>query len=538
MPTLDWLGKKAVLNHHREVPFRLLKNDPELSAGDQESGNLLVQGDNLLALKALLPYYAGRVKCIYIDPPYNTGNENWAYNDAVNGPEMKKWLGAVVGRDDLSRHDKWLCMMYPRLSLLRQFLRQDGVIFISIDDNEAHNLRLLMDEIFGSQNFISTFVWQKRASPDNDETFATAIHDYIICYSKNRQKCNFNRLPRTEEMDARYENPDNDSRGPWTSSDLTRREYREHDYYPIRLPSGREVLPAAGRSWSIPRENFQALVEDNRIWFGPRGDSMPRRKRFLTEVSTGIVPTTWWPKDTFGDNQMAKRDLRQILFEVADLFPTPKPVPLLEKIFQIATNPGDLVLDSFAGSGTTGHAVIAMNKAAGEAPKRRFILIEMDSAICRDVTAERIRRVILGYENSKEAKKAPIKGLGGGFQYCVLDAPLFDESGKIEKRVTFADLAHHVFFAETGSPLAKKPDGKKTPLIGVFQGTAFYLLFNGILGDRSVNGGNVLTSAVLAALPSHNGPRVIFGEGCRLGPDRLKRENITFRQIPYDIKVT
>jgi adenine-specific DNA-methyltransferase len=295
MPTLDWIGKKAVLNHHREVSYRLLKCDSKLSVGDPGSGNLLVEGDNLLALKALLPYYAGQVKCIYIDPPYNTGNENWVYNDAVNSPEIRAWLGKVVGREaeDLSRHDKWLCMMYPRLALLRDMLREDGAIFVSIDDNEVQNLRALLDEIFGSRNFVASFIWQKRRSPDNDETFSTPVHDYILSYARDKSQRRFNRLRRTEEADARYSNPDNDPRGPWTSSDLTRREYREHDFYPITLPSGRQVRPAAGRSWSVPPESFEGFRHDNRIWFGPTGDSMPRRKRFLSEVSEGIVPTTW-----------------------------------------------------------------------------------------------------------------------------------------------------------------------------------------------------------------------------------------------------
>jgi len=220
MPTLDWIGKKAVLDHHRQVPYRLLKCDASLSAGDSDSGNLLIQGDNLLAFKALLPYYAGKVKCIYIDPPYNTGNEKWVYNDAVNSPEMQRWLGKVVGAEaeDLSRHDKWLCMMYPRLSLLKDFLTEDGAIFISIDDNEVQNLRAIMDEIFGPRNFIATVIWQKMDSPKNTAIHLSEDHDYIVLYARNGDKWRPNKLQRTEAMVARYKNPENDPRGPWLLS--------------------------------------------------------------------------------------------------------------------------------------------------------------------------------------------------------------------------------------------------------------------------------------------------------------------------------
>lgn len=568
MPTLNWIGKEAVINHHLDVPFHLLKDVPELGSGDPGSGNLIVEGDNLLALKALLPYYKGKVKCICIDPPYNTGNEGWAYNDNVRSPAIQKWLGETVGKEGetLDRHDRWLCMMYPRLALLREFLSEDGSIWITLDDNEIHALRYVMDEVFGRQNFIATFVWQKRASPDNDETFATAVHDYVCCYARQKDRCQFNRLPRTEEADARYENLDADDRGPWTSSDLTRREYREHDYYPIKLPSGREVLPAAGRSWSVPKSSFEQLVAENRIWFGPRGDSMPRRKRFLTDVSTGIVPTTWWVKEMFGDNQAAKRLVRVLFPDVQDIFSTPKPPDLIERILQIATNPGDLVLDSFAGSGTTGHAVLKMNASAerpgvrqssgalegqetlesaggpahsktqapAEAPQRRFILVEMDEKIAPDITRERVKRVAEGYTN---AKKEAVSGLGGGFRYVRLGETLFDEHGRInEGQVRFADLARHVYFTETGEPLPKERVSAKTPLLGIHHGRAVYLLYNGILKDKSVDGGNVLTSETLAHLPPHDGPKVVYAAGCRFSKARLEREGITFKQTPYAVR--
>lgn len=537
MPTLDWIGKSAVLNHHREVPFRLLRSDPAFSVGDPDSGNMLVQGDNLLALKALLPYYAGRVKCIYIDPPYNTGNEGWVYNDATNSPEMRRWLGAVVGRDDLSRHDKWLSMMFPRLSLLWEFLSEDGSIWISMDDSEAAHLRCLCDEVFGRENFIATNVWQKRYSRENREAIGD-VHEYLFLYAKQpeRFKKTRNRVSLDEKQRALYKNPNNDLRGPWQSITLTAQGWRPNQMYEIIAPNGTRHTPPEGRCWSTLEANFQALLRDNRVWFGANGNGVPREIHFLSEAE-GLVPWTWWPHEDVGHTDEARKAIQSIL-GTQTAFDTPKPVRLIERVLQIATNPGDLILDSFAGSGTTGHTVLAMNRAAGAAEKRRFILVEMDDRICREVTAERLRRVINGYDTGRETQRTTVDGLGGGFRFASLDAPLFDESGRIGERVRFADLAHHVFFAETGAPLPAVSNARRSALLGVYRDTAYYLLFNGILGDRTVNGGNVLTSSVLTSLPAHDGPRVIFGEGCRLGPDRLNREGITFRQIPYDIKVS
>ncbi|MFH1922520.1 MAG: site-specific DNA-methyltransferase [Planctomycetota bacterium] len=526
MPTLDWIGKKAVVNHHREVPYHLLKCDGKLSVGDPGSGNLLVQGDNLLALKALLPYYAGRVKCIYIDPPYNTGNENWVYNDAVNSPEIRKWLGRVVGAEaeDLSRHDKWLCMMYPRLVLLRDFLRSDGAIFVSIDDNELWKLRAIMDEVFGPRNFVANVVWQKRTSPDMRLSFSTA-HDCVVVYAQNAARVAFNRIPKTAKQAAQYKNPDNDPRGPWVSSDYTAQGYRPNQMYEITTPGGTVYKPPTGVCWKNVESVFLELVRDGRIWFGKEGKSMPRRKTFLSE-SPGNAVWTWWPNDEVGHTQEAKKELDALLGEEQP-FDTPKPTRLVKRILEIAADKNSLVLDSFAGSGTTGHAVLDLNRADGGS--RRFILVEMEEAICQTVTAQRLTRAIQGHND--------LPALGGGFRYCRLGPPVFDETGNIRPGVTFAELAAHVYFTETGEPVPKRSNGKSA-LLGVHNGKAVYLLFNGILGDRSPGGGNVLTNAVFKVLPAHDGQRVIYGEGCRLGKARLKREGIVFKQIPYGIKVS
>jgi adenine-specific DNA-methyltransferase len=503
MPTLNWIGKESVVNHHQQVPFHLLEDVPSLACGEPGDGNLIVQGDNLVALKALLPYYAGQVKCIYIDPPYNTGNEGWVYNDNVNSPVIREWLGKVVGKEDetLDRHDRWLCMMYPRLALLRQFLREDGAIFISIDDNEMRALRYVMDEIFGAHNFIANVIWQKMDSPKNTAIHLSEDHDYILIYAKDEGIWRPKKLPRTEAMVARYKNPDNDARGPWLLSDLAARNFYAQGRYSITTPSGRVIEgPPAGSYWRISKDRFDELERDGRIWWGKSGNNRPGIKRFLSEVQAGVVPQTLWLWKDVGSTRNAKQELSQVMVAGAsqDLFITPKPTLLLERILQISTEPGDLVLDSFAGSGTTGHAVLKLNQAAPDVEPRRFILVEIESNIARDVTAERVRRVAEGYTN---AKGESVEGLDGGFCFCELGEPLFDEDGKIRETVSFTDLARHVYFTETGEPLPRErvPD---TPFLGACRGVAIYLLYNGILGDRSANGGNVLTRPALSLPPA------------------------------------
>jgi site-specific DNA-methyltransferase (adenine-specific)/adenine-specific DNA-methyltransferase len=531
MPTLDWIGKKAVANYHRHVPFHLLKDVPELSIGDPGSGNLIVEGDNLLALKALLPYYAGQVKCIYIDPPYNTGNEGWVYNDNVNSKEMQEWLGKVVGdeNEDLTRHDKWLCMMYPRISILHSLLKHDGVIFVSIDDVEHAHLRLIMDEIFGSHNFLANFVWQSKDTPGNNSSGVAETHNHIIAYKKSDDFLP-NLLARNEKQIASYTNPDNDHRGPWLPTPLTRVEHRDRDYYPIKNLVGKDIWPPKGSSWRRPPAKMKELAADNRIWWGKDGDAQfPMEKKFISEVKEGVVNQTWWPYDFAGSTRNASAELKE-LFTGSKNFDTPKPSQLLKVIIQLSCKANDIILDSFAGSGTTGHAILQLNKDGGN---RKFILVEMDPKISRDITTERVKRVIEGYKNAKGEK---VEGLGGGFRFATLGEPLFDEKGNIRNTVRFAELARHVYFTETGEPLPKQPKAS-SPLIGVCNGTAIYLLYNGILKDKSPDGGNVLTTNILQHLPKHEGSKVVYGTACRLGTERLRREGIVFKQLPYKLKV-
>ncbi len=501
MPILDWLNKDTAVNTAKQVPYRLLQAVPELSAGDPNNQNMLIEGDNLDALKALLPLYAGQVKCIYIDPPYNTKS-------------------AFEHYDDNLEHSQWLSMIYPRLEILRELLAEDGSIWITLDDNEAHYLKIVADEIFGRRNFVANIAWQKKYSPGNNQKGISSDLDHILAYSKNVNLWDWNLLPRSEKQDKAYKNPDDDKRGLWKASDLTRAEYRERDFYPITTPSGKQVWPADGRSWSRPPEEIDRLRADNRLWFGPKGDAKPSLKRFLTEVQSGIVSKAIWFRDEVGDNELAKKEAK--VLNTNDIFSTPKPERLLERVLLISTNPGDLVLDSFLGSGTTAAVAHKMN--------RRYIGIEMGEH-AHTHCQPRLAKVIEG-EQGGISKAVNWQG-GGGFHYYRLGPSVFDEFGAIRPEVRFADLATHLWFLETKQPLQKQTD---TPLLGVHNGTAYYLLYNGILGDRRPQGGNVLTNTILDSLPTHSGPKVIYGESSRLGPARLAQEQISFKQIPYDVR--
>jgi adenine-specific DNA-methyltransferase len=391
---------------------------------------------------------------------------------------------------------------------------------VSIDDSEAHYLKVIMDEIFGRSNFIANVVWQKKFSPQNDAKWLSDNHDHVIVFAKNKSIWSPNPLPRTAEMDNRYKNPDNDPRGSWTSSDLTRAEHRDRDYYGIETPSGKILFPAKGRSWSRPKAELERLKADNRLWFGPKGTNMPRLKRFLSEVQEGLTPSTLWLYKEAGHNQEAKREV--VKLDLATIFDTPKPEKLIFNVFHIATETSDIVLDSFLGSGTTAAVAHKMN--------RQYIGIEMgDHAETHCVP--RLQKVIEG-EQGGISESVNWKG-GGGFRFYRLGEPVFNDDGRINPSIKFPTLAAHIWFCETRTPYTGTAD---TPLLGVQDGVAYYLLFNGILGDKTVDGGNVLTTPVLKSLTGHDGPKVIYGEGCRFGAARLKKEQITFKHIPYDIK--
>ena len=522
MPTLNWIGKDAVVRHHKEVPFRLLEADKKLSHGDPATGNLIVEGDNLHALKALLPRYAGRVKCACIDPPYNTGNEGWVYNDNVNAPEILRWLGKTVGKEaeDLSRHDKWLCMMYPRLVLLKQFLSEDGVIFVFIDDNEVAPLRLLMDEIFGRQNFFGDIVWQHSVQAKGYSGTLSVHHTHTLVFG--RSQFSLGDLVRTEEHNVNYSNPDSDPKGMWRSGDVRNALIRPNLMYDIETPIG-TVIKHPVKGWRFSRSTFEKEFAESKIIFS-KDYKRIIRKIYLVDQHGRVPESIWFATET-GTTREATGEVADTLGQKGD-FDTPKPTRLIQRILQIATDKDSLILDSFAGSGTTAHAVLKQN--AADCGNRKFILVEMEPGICKDITAERVRRVAGGYTNAKGEK---VEGLGGGFQYCRLSKePLFDATGAVREDVRFAQLAEFVWFAETGTGFVGKAN---SPLLGVHEGVAVYLLYNGILKDKSVDGGNVLTAPVLSHLPHHDGPKVIYAAASRLGGPRLQRERIVFKQTPY-----
>lgn len=397
MPELHFKGKEYVYNHHLNVPFRPLIAQPDKSIGE-DSGNLIIHGDNLHALKALLPRYAGKVDCIFIDPPYNTGNENWCYNDNVNSPIIREWIDSnPVNKEDMLKHDKWLCMMYPRLKLLHELLAETGSFWMTLDDNEVHRARMMLDEIFGEENFVATISWQNKVSPANDAKYFSDDFDFILVYATNKSIWLPNGLERTEDQEAYYLNPDNDPRGVWNSATYTcnkSRVERPNLYYPITNPfSGEEIFPSESAVWRFSKEKHKQLEEQGFLYWGASGTAkMPRLKRFLDDMGS-IVPRTVWNYSEVGHTQGAMTELKNIL-GIAP-FQTPKPVSLLQRIIKIATTENSLVLDSFAGSATTAHAVLAQNSKDGG--NRQFILVECED-YADSLTAERVRRVINGYE--------------------------------------------------------------------------------------------------------------------------------------------
>ena len=526
MPTLEWIGKEKVVNHHQEVPFRVLDRQYSFDENgqyteDNGSENMIIHGDNLEALKALLPRFEGQVKCIYIDPPYNTGNEGWVYNDNVNDPKIKKWLGEVVGKEgeDLTRHDKWLCMMYPRLKLLQKLLAEDGAIFISIDDAEFYNLRSICNEVFGDHNFIATIIWRKNYSPKGTAKHFSEDHDYILVFGKSADIWLPHKMPRTEKQNKAYKNPDNDPRGPWKSSDLSARNYYSKGVYEIVTPSGRVIEgPPPGSYWRVSKEKFQELDLDHRIWWGKDGNNVPAIKRFLSEVSDGIVPQTYWPYEEVGHTQDAKKEVKSI-FANDMPFDTPKPTRLVERILQIASDADSIILDSFAGSGTTAHAVLNMNKADGG--HRKFILVEMED-YADSITAERVRRVIRGYGEGKNA----VEGTGGSFSYYELGEPLLIGEN-LNEAVAPEKIREYIWFMETKTPYTPAA-GDSPYYLGQHNDTGYYFYYE----PQRIT---VLDYDFLATVTEKAGGTVIYADRCSIDDSKLSQMGIVFKKIPRDI---
>lgn len=580
MPTLEWIGKEKVVNHHLDVPYRVLVRKYSYDENgkheeDNGSGNMIIRGDNLEALKALLPRYEGRVKCIYIDPPYNTGNEGWVYNDNVNDPRIKKWLGEVVGKEgeDLSRHDKWLCMMYPRLKLLQKLLSDDGAIFISIDDNELYNLKAVCDEIFGTNCFVSTVSWQRTYSTRNDSKGIVSEVEHILVYSK-KPGWNPNKLPRTEEMNSIYKNPDND-RIPWASDNPFAPGAATHQgmVYAIQHPfTGKMLYPSNGRCWTfgqgdmlsimsdwcdyelrdlndakerarvcgVPesevRKGVQAIVlskplEESakqakaiysrgqwpKFYFTKNGKGGIRRKTYLDNVG-GTPPTNLWQYSDVGHTDEAAKTLKAI-FEGNATFDTPKPVRLIERILQIAGDQDTLILDSFAGSGTTAHAVLNMNKADGG--HRKFILIEMMD-YADSITAERVKRVIDGYGEGKKA----VEGTGGDFGFYELGEPLM-VGEMLNENVGVEKIREYVYFTDTKSPLPEA-NPEEPYFMGIHVNSAYYFYYE-------KHTATTLNREFLHTVKTKAGAYVIYADLCTLSDAELEKYHITFKKIPRDI---
>lgn len=510
MPLLHWLTREEDIHAATHTPYRLLEQVATHSHGDPDTGNMLIQGDNLDTLKALLPYYAGKVRCIFIDPPYNTRS-------------------AFEHYDDNLEHAQWLAMMYPRLELLRQLLSEDGSIWVTIDDNEGHYLKVIMDEVFGRRNFVANAIWEKSDSPRMDAQHFSSRHDHILVVAKSISDFRVNRLSEDGgALPSHYDKKDENGR-PYYLKPLRAmggedsREARPSMYFQLDAPDGTPILPkrqdgSDGR-WRWGKER---TIEDAHLleWVNGRNGWAPYYRIFGDEGSKR-PPETVWSFEEVGSNRVSKAEIKKI-FGGSKAFDTPKPERLIKRILDIATNPGDLVLDSFLGSGTTAAVAHKMG--------RRYIGIEMgDHAMTHCVP--RLQKVIEG-EQGGISEAVAWQG-GGGFRFYKLGVPVFDENGHVSPGIRFAPLAAHLWFVSTGIPYKGRA---ASPFLGAHEGVGYYLLYNGILGDKSVSGGNVLTGRILAGLPPHDGEKVIFGEGCRLSAERLQAERITFRQIPYEIK--
>ena len=531
MPHLHFKGKTFVQNHHLAVPFHELiaVKTKGLSKKPSLHDNLILQGDNLKALKALLPTYQGKVKCIYIDPPYNTGNEKWAYNDNVNSPMMQSWLGQTVDREDLTRHDKWCCMMLPRLKLLRELLSEDGAIFVSIDDNEVHHLRCLMDEVFGAENFVANIAWEKRYTRSNNAKMFYSLKDAILCFRKSEQ-LNFLREPRNEKSDQNYQNQDSDPNGPWITSSYVNpatKAERPNLVYSIKKPSTGEEVTHETHAWKYSRETHEQHVRESRLWWGAKGDAKYPRLKIYND-SEGLVPVDLWSYKETGTTDAGGAEIKSI-FGSMD-FDTPKPSSLLGRILNlVATDKDSIILDSFAGSGTTAHAVAALN--AEDGGNRRFVLIECED-YADSVTAERVRRVMKGVPTAKDKKLKA--GYGGTFSYFKLGEALEKQAildgGSLP---SYETLAGYVFFTATGEQFDGEKIDPSTGFIGESRNYDVFLIYQ---DDVEALKDLALTLDSARDLPSHSGkPKLVFAPTKYLEEETLRRMQIVFHQLPFEI---
>lgn len=535
MPTLNFKGKSFVHNHHLAVKYHQLVPKKDKSLTDKVSlhDNLIVQGDNLKALKALLPTYAGKVKCIYIDPPYNTGNEDWKYNDNVNSPMIKDWLGKVVDKDDLTRHDKWLCMMMPRLKMLHELLSEQGAIVINIENNEYANLKLLLDEIFGGHNFVGTFIWRKKEGGGQTKEHFVTEHEYIVIYSKSDE---FKWIDDTiEGDDTAFKKEDENGKyklvklAKWGNT--ARKEDRPKMHFPIIAPDGKKVVPYApdgnlGR-WRVGKARMELLIESELVEFKKNddGDWLAYEKIYFDENNITTIKERSILYD-LTNTADASKQLTEI-FGKKDEFDTPKPLDLVKYFISHTTKENDIILDSFAGSGTTAHAVLDLNKE--DSGNRKFILVEMED-YANNITAERVRRVIKGVPTSKNFKE----GTGGTFSYFELGEPIEMESIlRGENLPSYEEFAKYLFYTATGEEFDPSQINEKTNYIGTSKDYEIYLFYK---PDIEYLKSTVLTLDRAKSLGKHKGKkRLVFAPAKFVDNHTLTDLRIEFSQLPFEI---
>jgi len=541
MPSLHWIGKEKVVHHHLDVPYHVLEHSYSFADGNVsqemgDSGNKIIHGDNLLALKSLLPQYEGKVNCIYIDPPYNTGNEGWVYNDNVNDPKIKKWLGEVVGKEaeDLTRHDKWLCMMYPRLKLLHKLLADDGVIFISIDDNEVANLRLMLDEIFGWNNFVGIFVVNSTPNA-RDYGHIGKMHEYSIVFAKNINAYESNEL---EVVDKKFKYLDEKGgyniHPLYNSNEAFTNLNRPNLYYPFYINVD-EMLDNEFYKISLERkensiEIFPPKSVKNNVQFVWRWG----KEKSLGELNKEIIGY----KTGDGEFRIVQkmRSTHKIIRSILDditytsrkgtaevekifgskQFNFPKPVKLIEDFLFTATSPNSIILDSFAGSGTTAHAVLNLNKKDGG--NRKFILLEMEE-YADTITAERVKRVINGY--------ADVEATGGGFLFYTLGQPLFTEDGLLNEAIGEEKIREYIYFTETQQQCTQSTNDNRF-FLGMANDSSYYFYY---IPDQVT----ILNAEFLSTISLKSSQYVIYADTCALDEVTLLKNSIIFKKIPRDI---
>jgi adenine-specific DNA-methyltransferase len=562
MPTLHWVGKDKVVNHHHEVPFRLLDKQYSFMAKEgtptNSTNNRIIHGDNLEVLKSLLPEFEGKVNCIYIDPPYNTGKEGWVYNDNVNDPKIKKWLGQVVGKEgeDLSRHDKWLCMMYPRLKMLHRLLADDGVFFVSLDRNEMATFKLLLEEIFGAGNWVGEIVW--RNVTDNNPTNISLEHEYILCYAKSKNLINpiwsspylevkTRLIELGAELAKQHEDLDElkaaytewyrehkselwpfqdykfiDHDGIYTGSRSVHNPGKEGYRYDVFHPDTKKACKQPLMGYRFPPETMQKLLDEDRILFGEDESKLIELKLYVKDYKAKLASLIEL------DGRTGTNEIKNIFSDRTKPFDYPKPSVLLEELLGFVMKPNSIVLDSFAGSGTTAHAVLKLN--GQDRGNRRFILCEtLDYA--ETITAERVRRVINGYGEGKKA----VAGLGGGFDFYTVGAALFKEDKNLNEEVGTEAIRNYVAYTEN-IPTEKRWDASNSVSSYALGSTESALCVFYYEKDRVTTLDiDFLGSLKIKNLPSRPEQFVIYADKCALDKDFLYKHGITFKRIPRDI---